>query len=55
MASTRGWPVARQGPDFFSAHAPVTPAIVYLAVGLLVGPAEFNLFHFNPLKQSARL
>ena len=29
---------------------PVTPAIVYLAVGLLVGPTVLNLFHFNPLK-----
>lgn len=34
---------------------PVTPAIIYLAVGLLVGPTVFNLFHFNPLKQSALL
>jgi len=34
---------------------PVTPAIVYLAVGLLVGPTVLNLFHFNPLKQSALL
>jgi NhaP-type Na+/H+ or K+/H+ antiporter len=34
---------------------PVTPAIVYLAVGLLVGPTVFDVFHFNPLKQSALL
>ncbi|MDP2194517.1 MAG: cation:proton antiporter, partial [Rhodocyclaceae bacterium] len=34
---------------------PVTPAIVYLAVGLLVGPTVLNLYHFNPLKQSALL
>ena len=34
---------------------PVTPAIIYLAVGLLVGPTVLNLFHFNPLKQSALL
>ena len=34
---------------------PVTPAIVYLAMGLLVGPTVLNLFHFNPLKQSALL
>jgi NhaP-type Na+/H+ or K+/H+ antiporter len=34
---------------------PVTPAIVYLAVGLLVGPTILNLFHFNPLKESALL
>lgn len=34
---------------------PVTPAIVYLAVGLLVGPTVLNLFHFNPLHESALL
>jgi NhaP-type Na+/H+ or K+/H+ antiporter len=34
---------------------PVTPAIIYLAVGLLVGPMVFNVFHFNPLKESALL
>ena len=34
---------------------PVTAAIIYLAVGLLVGPSALNLFHFNPLKQSALL
>jgi NhaP-type Na+/H+ or K+/H+ antiporter len=34
---------------------PVTPAIIYLAVGLLVGPTMLNLFHFNPLQQSALL
>jgi NhaP-type Na+/H+ or K+/H+ antiporter len=36
-------------------HLPVTPAIIYLAVGLLVGPSVLNAFHFNPLKQSALL
>lgn len=34
---------------------PVTPAIIYLAVGLLVGPTVLNVFHFNPLKESALL
>jgi NhaP-type Na+/H+ or K+/H+ antiporter len=34
---------------------PVTPAIAYLAVGLLVGPTVLNLFHFNPLKEAALL
>ena len=34
---------------------PVTPAIVYLAVGLVVGPTVLDLFHFNPLKESALL
>ena len=33
----------------------ITSAIVYLAVGVLVGPTALNLFHFNPLKQSALL
>ncbi|MDP2065084.1 MAG: cation:proton antiporter [Burkholderiaceae bacterium] len=34
---------------------PITPAIVYLAAGLVVGPSVLNAFHFNPLKQSALL
>ncbi|MES2369086.1 MAG: cation:proton antiporter [Pseudomonadota bacterium] len=34
---------------------PVTSAIIYLAVGLLVGPTFLDLFHFNPLKESALL
>lgn len=34
-------------------NLPVTPAIAYLIVGLLVGPTVFNFFHFNPLKESA--
>jgi Kef-type K+ transport system membrane component KefB len=29
---------------------PVTSAIIYLAVGVLVGPTVFGLFHFNPSK-----
>ena len=36
-------------------RSPVTSAIIYLAVGILVGPTVLNLFHFNPLKQSALL
>lgn len=36
-------------------RSPVTPAIIYLALGLLVGPTILNLFHFNPLKESALL
>ena len=39
----------------FLTRLPVTPAIIYLAVGLLVGPTVLNLFHFNPLKESALL
>lgn len=34
---------------------PFTPAIVYLAVGLLLGPTILNLFYFDPVKQSAVL
>jgi sodium/hydrogen antiporter len=36
-------------------RSPITSAIIYLAVGLLFGPTVLNLFHFNPLKQSALL
>lgn len=34
---------------------PVTPAMLYLAVGLLMGPTVLGVFNFNPLKQSALL
>jgi NhaP-type Na+/H+ or K+/H+ antiporter len=34
---------------------PVTPAIVYLAVGFIIGPSVLELFHFNPLQQHAVL
>jgi len=36
-------------------HLPVTPAIFYLLVGLLAGPTVLDVFHFNPLKESALL
>lgn len=36
-------------------RAPVTSAIIYLGVGLLVGPTALHLFHFNPLKESKLL
>jgi len=36
-------------------RSPVTSAIIYLTVGLLTGPSALNLFHFNPLKESALL
>ena len=29
-------------------RAPVTTAIIYLVVGLMVGPSGLNVFHFNP-------
>ena len=36
-------------------RAPITAAIVYLLVVLLVGPSGLHWFHFNPLKESALL
>lgn len=36
-------------------RSPVTSSIIYLAVGIIVGPTVLNLFHFNPLKESALL
>lgn len=39
----------------FMRRLPLTPAIVYLAVGMLLGPSLLGLFHFNPLKQSELL
>jgi len=39
----------------FMRRMPVTTAIVYLAVGIVIGPTVLNLFHFNPLKESAVL
>lgn len=36
-------------------RSPITAAIIYLAVGMLVGPSGLNLFHFNPLKESRLL
>lgn len=34
---------------------PVTSAIIYLTVGLLLGPTGLGLYHFNPLQESALL
>lgn len=36
-------------------HLPVTPAIIYLVAGLLIGPTVLDAFRFNPLRQSALL
>ena len=33
-------------------RSPFTSAIIYLAVGMIVGPTVLNLFHFNPLKEA---
>ena len=30
----------------------LTPSMVYLSVGVILGPSIFGVFHFNPLKQS---
>lgn len=34
---------------------PVTSSMIYLAVGILVGPTALDLFHINPLEQSELL
>lgn len=34
---------------------PVTSAMAYLFIGIIVGPMGFGLFHFNPLEESALL
>ena len=47
--------LARGSTAALLTRLPVTPAIIYLAVGLLVGPTVLNVFHFNPLRQSALL
>ncbi|AUN95066.1 cation:proton antiporter [Pseudazoarcus pumilus] len=39
----------------FMRTVPFTPAIVYLTVGLILGPSLFGVFHFNPFKQSQLL
>lgn len=31
---------------------PLTPSIIYLSVGVILGPTLLGAFHFNPLKQS---
>lgn len=36
-------------------RVPLTPAIVYLAVGVILGPTLLSVFHFNPLRQSELL
>lgn len=47
--------LARGATASLLARLPVTPAIIYLAVGMLAGPSVLDAFHFNPLKQSALL
>lgn len=36
-------------------RSPFTSAIVYLLAGLVLGPSGFEVFHFDPVKQSALL
>lgn len=36
-------------------HIPITSAMLYLIVGIIVGPTGLALFHFNPLQQSGFL
>jgi len=36
-------------------RTPLTAAMIYLAVGIIVGPTVLNAFHFNPLKESRLL
>lgn len=62
MASTSIWFLLVGGLLLFMAltatrlqRLPVTSAIIYLAVGLLIGPTVLNVFHINPLQQSALL
>ncbi|WP_310449752.1 cation:proton antiporter [Sulfuritalea sp.] len=47
--------LARGATATLLARLPVTPAIIYLAVGMLAGPTVLDAFHFNPLRQSALL
>jgi len=39
----------------FMRTLPLTPAIIYLTVGLVLGPTFLAVFHFNPLEQSVLL
>lgn len=36
-------------------RVPATSAMIYLMVGIVIGPTGLAIFHFNPLKQSAIL
>ncbi len=36
-------------------RSPISPAMFYLAIGVFLGPTVLNLFHFNPLQESALL
>ncbi len=47
--------LARGATATLLARLPVTPAIIYLAVGMVAGPTVLDAFHFNPLKQAALL
>lgn len=60
--STAGWFLLIGGLLLFMGmtgallrRVPATSAMLYLGVGLLLGPTGFGLYHFNPLKESALL
>ncbi|MYM71819.1 sodium:proton antiporter [Duganella sp. FT134W] len=60
--STNGWflligmlMLARGFAATTISRSPFTSAIVYLAVGILLGPSCLNLFRFDPTKESALL
>jgi NhaP-type Na+/H+ or K+/H+ antiporter len=36
-------------------RSPLTSAIIYLAVGIVIGPTLLHLYHFNPLEQAGLL
>jgi NhaP-type Na+/H+ or K+/H+ antiporter len=36
-------------------RSPLTSAIIYLAVGVVIGPTLLNLYHFNPIEQAGLL
>jgi NhaP-type Na+/H+ or K+/H+ antiporter len=51
-----GWLMLARGLAVTTiARSPVTSSIVYLCVGMLMGPSFFNIFSFDPTKESALL
>lgn len=50
-----GLMLARGLTETILQRSPITPAMFYLALGLLLGPTALNLFHFNPVEESALL
>lgn len=50
-----GLMLARGLTETILQRSAITPAMFYLALGLLLGPTVFHLFHFNPVEESALL